>query len=159
MFIRIYALAICFATMVIIAIASGVGLYDIVQASVPSLTVNAWEYQNLQSNDAYRESFLAMPPDRPRAIEPPVSPVSKADTLSEEEITERRTRRLAQLIDNHRRDAFRSLIQALIFILVSAVIYVFHWRLAKRYDPETQVRSPLADTTDDTNDVGARGGT
>jgi hypothetical protein len=45
MFIRIYALATCFASMLCIAISTGVALYDLVQYSVPHLTVDTYQYQ------------------------------------------------------------------------------------------------------------------
>ncbi|HAK50742.1 MAG TPA: hypothetical protein DCM54_02390 [Gammaproteobacteria bacterium] len=44
MFVRIYALAVCFASMMCIAISSGVALYDVVQYTAPKLTVDVYPY-------------------------------------------------------------------------------------------------------------------
>ena len=137
MFIRIYALAVCFATMMIIAISSGVALYDIVQASVPSLTINSWDYQNLQSNEAYEQTGMLnraaiMAPTGAVALEKPERP--DVEALSDEEITRLREAHRARVIEGHRRDALRSLIQAGIFLIISSVLFFVHWRLARRLD-------------------------
>ena len=134
MFIRIYALAVCFATMMIMAISSGIALYDAVQVTVPTLTVDTWQYQNLQTNDAYRQSYLATAPIAVAPVGQPPKQQSTSEVLSEEEVTKLRERQLAIVIDGHRRDAFRSLIQSSIFFLISGVLFFVHWRLAKRLD-------------------------
>lgn len=49
--IQIYALCVCFATLMCLVIALGVGLYDAVQIAFPSFTLSGW--QAYESNSQY----------------------------------------------------------------------------------------------------------
>tara|TARA_B100000959_G_scaffold259014_1_gene294319 strand:+ start:101 stop:469 length:369 start_codon:yes stop_codon:yes gene_type:complete len=122
MFTRIYALAVCFASILCIAISTGIGLYDIVQINFPKLTMDSYRYQNLQSNEAYRRShpYPGMTPAYPVTVNPQAgttsrsAPVAKAAQNeappSDEEISKLREQQLAIALDNVRHDAQRSLI-------------------------------------------------
>src|SRR5690348_4387896 len=49
--IQIYALAVCFATLMCLVVALGIGLYDAVQIACPSFTLSGW--QPYESNSQY----------------------------------------------------------------------------------------------------------
>ncbi len=147
MFIRIYALAVCFATILCITISTGIGLFDIVQMVLPKLTMNSYEYRNLQSNENFRRSgmtgawpaLMAINERGPgAALARPVPKQGEQEPLSEEEVTRMREQQLAIIIDNARHDAQRSLIQIMIVLLVSCPVFYFHWRLAQKLDSADQ---------------------
>jgi hypothetical protein len=146
MFTRIYALAVCFASIICIAISTGVGLYDIVQISFPALTMDSYLYQSLQSNEVFRRSHLYTNPMPiyPGTIQSSGSGMARAmslskvpdddERLSDEDIGERRRQQLATTIDYVRHDAQRSLLQILIILLVSIPLFIIHWRYAQKLD-------------------------
>ena len=125
--IQIYALAVCFCTLMCLAVAMGIGIYDVVQISVPQFTV-PWIDPYL-SND----QFVARFPDR--------------KDLPAHEIDRLRENGLNQAIGAERRAAGQSAAFVLIIIAIDAVIFAFHWRLARRSEPPALV-SPLRPTGD-----------
>jgi hypothetical protein len=50
--VEIYALAVCFATIVCFVISLGIGLYDIVEITNPEFTMKSYAYEKHQTNDA-----------------------------------------------------------------------------------------------------------
>ena len=48
-----YALAVCFVTLVCFTIALGIGLYDIIQIVNPEFTITGYEFKRYQSNEAF----------------------------------------------------------------------------------------------------------
>ena len=148
MFTRIYALAVCFASILCISISTGVGLYDIVQISFPELTMDSYLYQNLQSNARFsrsqqrydpRVAYPIMMNDRGTGIARANSLADstvKETPLTDEEISARRKAQLATAIGNVRHDAQKSLVQILVILLVSVPLFLVHWRFARRLDAQ-----------------------
>jgi hypothetical protein len=146
MFTRIYALAVCFASILCIAISTGIGLYDIVQISFPELTMDSYLYQNLQSNERFRRSqqlydprvgYPIMMNERGMGIARANSLLDstvKESSLTEKEINARREAQLATAIGNVRHDAQKSLVQILVILLVSVPLFFVHWRFARKLD-------------------------
>lgn len=143
MFTRIYALAVCFASILCIAISTGIGLYDVLQITFPKLTMDSHLYRNLQSNEAYRQSHLYFNRGPlysgitiqggsgiARALSVPET-LHKEDPPSEDEISERRQQQLAMAMDNVRHDAQRSLLQIMVILLVSIPLFIVHWRFGR----------------------------
>ncbi|XOV87765.1 MAG: hypothetical protein ACFHX7_22890 [Pseudomonadota bacterium] len=128
------------------AIVSGVAIFDVVQISFPRFTLDAWTYQSLQSFENFRAAGMLsapaafiVPGGRPGFVPEP----APALPLSEAEVTARREARLAQVMETHRHDAARSLIQMAIFLLVSGALFAIHWQLARRLEVASAERGPL----------------
>ena len=52
--LEIYALSVCFATVIILIISLGIGSYSIVKISAPSLTMSSYYYdQYLTNNETF----------------------------------------------------------------------------------------------------------
>ena len=122
--LEIYAMAICFVTLVIFCVTLGIGLYNIVQISNPRLTMNSWDWERFSNNDTYfnNNSHLFSKtgtefPDRSQ--------------FTEEEITKRREESLKLAIEVEKRSAMQSIVRVLIFLLISSVVFLLHWKLAK----------------------------
>ncbi|MDA0789641.1 MAG: hypothetical protein O2780_09320 [Proteobacteria bacterium] len=122
MFIRIYALAVCFASMMCIAISSGIGLFDVVQASMPGYTVSAHQY----GAGVYAASARMMIRDDGALVQPP--------RLTEEELKAQQAEYRKLAIEQERHGAIRSLLQILTILVVSIPLFFVHWRLAKRLE-------------------------
>ena len=148
MFIRLYALAVCFASILCIAISTGIALYDMVQIAFPKLTMDSYLYQNLQSNEAFRRShfYPGRMPAYPIMNERGGLGIAGARSLSagvnneapltDEEVGEQRQQQLALALDNVRHDAQRSLLPILVILLVSIPLFLVHWYFARKLDAQ-----------------------
>ena len=55
--LEIYALAVCFVTVICFSIVLGIGLYDILEMSNPEMTIKSYQYQKHQSNEAFTRNW------------------------------------------------------------------------------------------------------
>jgi hypothetical protein len=119
--LEIYALAVCFATIVCFVVALGIALYDVIQIANPEFTLNSNEYNRHQSNDAFWNScdqYESKEKDKKRP--------------TEDELTKRRMESYRQALQSERRDAFQGITKAIIVILIDIVFFFAHWRIARR---------------------------
>ncbi len=82
--LEIYALSVCFVTLVCFVIVLGIGIYDLIQISNPEFTLNPHEYERHQSNEAFGRA----PRIEMRGVAPGV-PIGPAEP-SEENLTRQR---------------------------------------------------------------------
>jgi len=113
--LEIYALAVCFVTVVCFVIALGIGLYDLVELAYPEFSLSSYEYERHQSDEAFMRRW---PKDKKR---PP-----------EGEITKLREESYQTELRKEQRSAMQSLVQILIVLVIDVVVFFVHWRLAKR---------------------------
>jgi len=158
MFTRIYALAVCFVSIVCVAITSGIAIYDVVQITFPSFTVNeayypgealnAYGYHPSQGQMQGRlHGQLEGHPQRPHQTNPDLVNGDSLDTISNVPLKKSTISadrnfliqgQRQRLIENERRSAYQSLVQLLIVISVSLSLFIIHWRLAKRLEADTR---------------------
>lgn len=119
--LEIYALAVCFATIVCFVIALGISIYDIVRIVNPEFTMSSYEYNRHQSNDAYWKSSDNCGNDDKKGPRP-----------TDEELTKQRLASYQQSIKSELRDAFQSLTQTVIIFIIAVVVFLVHWRVARR---------------------------
>jgi hypothetical protein len=116
--VEIYALAVCFATVVCFVISLGIGIYDIVEITNPEFTLSSWEYKKHQSNDAFWYDNCK---DDNKGVRP-----------QEEELTKTREESLQNALKAERRDAFQGIVSVLIIISINVLVFLIHWAIAKR---------------------------
>ncbi len=119
--LEIYALAVCFATIVCFVITLGISIYDIVRIASPEFTMSSYEYNRHQSNDAYWKSSNNCSNDDKKEQRP-----------ADEELTKQRLASYQQSIKSELRDAFQSLIQSVIILIIAVIVFLIHWRVARR---------------------------
>jgi len=119
--LEIYALAVCFATVVCFVIALGVALFDVIQIANPEFTLNSQEYNRHQSNDAFWNNCGQYDSGKKDKKRP-----------TGEELTKRRLESYRQVLQSERRDAFQGITKALIIIIIDIVFFLAHWRIARR---------------------------
>jgi len=112
--IGIYALAVCFVTVVCAVIALGIGIYDLVEIAYPEFTLPSYQFERHQSNEAFF-------PGDPENLE-----------LTEEEKSARRLASYETAIEAERRGAQQSLIKVLVVLILDAVVFTIHWKVAQR---------------------------
>lgn len=124
--LELYALAVCFASVICLVISTGVAGYSLVKIAKPSLTIRAWDYNRLQSNEAFWKSISRSTPalldNKPKQEARP----------SEEELTQMRSDELKTVLCAEQRDGFQALLQCAFFIIISVITLFIHWRIAKR---------------------------
>lgn len=115
--LEIYALAICFVTVVCAAIAAGIGIYDVVEIANPEFALSSYQYERHQSNEAFFHNDCEKK--------------TSAD-LTTEEKTKRRLESYQLVVKAEQRNATQSLIKAFIVLLIDAGVFFTHWKLARR---------------------------
>jgi hypothetical protein len=113
--IQVYALAVCFATLMCFVVALGVGMYDVLQIAAPSFTLES--YQPYQSNDVFVQFF----PDKKER--------------PEGEITALREQALRDALHFEQRSAVQSGAFVLIILAINAGVFLVHWRIAGTQRP------------------------
>lgn len=112
--LRIYALAVCFVSIIVFSVSAGIGVYDVVQINLPETTLSGWQYERYTSNENFTRDW----------------PAEKA-LLDDAEMDRLREEHLRIAIAGEARDAKRSLIQQLITMLIVAALFLLHWRLSR----------------------------
>lgn len=112
--LEIYALAVCFVTIICFAVVLGIGLYDVLEMSNPEMTLKSYQYQKHQSNEAFIRNWS-----------------KKKEKRSDSEITEIREKSYSVALKAEQRDAIQSFIRVLIIMLINVIIFLIHWKLGK----------------------------
>lgn len=133
--VRIYALLVCFVTVICITVSTGMGLYEIVKIISPELTMSTYRYQHLQSIDVYGQNrypgFRITGPESGALGQLPVP-------KSAEELNAIREAELQALMDNERKAAIASLIRIAIVLIVTIPLFYLHWQISKGRKPDIQ---------------------
>lgn len=140
--LEIYALAVCFATIVCATVALGIALWDVVQVTAPEFTVNNYTFENYQDNDSFRSSDCAADPAREAAQAAAAAASGAAAATvgnsvgkcgySEAELGAKREREWNKQLNSEKREGFQSLVRCLIVILLDLLVFSAHWILARR---------------------------
>ena len=117
-------MAICFVTVVILTISLGFGIYNIVELYNPELTMNSWEWEKYQTNDAF---FHQMPNQYVDNGEMPLR-----ENIDEITLTKLRVDGLNIAIKSERRQALQDFIRIIIILFINIVVFIPHWMLAKK---------------------------
>ena len=120
--LEVYAMAVCFATIVCFVVALGIGIYDIVRIANPEFTLSSYEYNRHQSNNAFWESYKCKYENKDKESKRP----------SEEDLTKQRQTSYQQEIKAEKRSGAQSLTIASIVILIDIVVFFIHWMIARR---------------------------
>ena len=120
--IGIYALAVCFCSLMCLMIALGIGGYSVVRIAAPEFTLaeNPGTYTD--------EQFLQWYPQK--------------KDLPAAERAQARKELGAAALHYERRGAQRMLVWVLIIAAIDGVVYALHWRLARQDVPNAKGQVP-----------------
>lgn len=123
--LEIYALAVCFVTVVCLVICLGIAAYAGLGVAQPEFTVASWEYTRHQSNDAYWSS--------PKGFVAPGGPSEAAKARPAEAVlTQEREMSWERVVAAEKRSSLQSLVKALIVVLIDLLVLAVHARLVQR---------------------------
>lgn len=141
--LKIYALAVCFTSLMCAAITGGFFLYNIVKITAPELTISPYRLEAYGMHGPYLPPVARAGPlsEGSGAIYAPGVGLANAyenePKLTEKEILAVRAEARNAVISTHVLEAKQGLIQQGIILLIVAVLYGAHWRLAKRITQES----------------------
>jgi len=128
--LEMYALAICFVTLICFVIALGIGIYNMIRIVNPEFTLSAYEHERHQSNRAFRGfsgielrmELRGLAPARPAEISEP----------SDEELTRQREQSYQNVMRAEQRRGTQSLTMVGIVIFIDLMVFAVHWLLARK---------------------------
>jgi hypothetical protein len=121
--LEVYALTVCFITVVCFTVALGLACYGVIGVVNPEFTMNSWVYAQHQTNDAFRN----------RPTGPYRGPDEKMkERPSDSDLTRQREQSYALAVANERRDSIQMVVKTMIVILIDLMVFLFHWLIARR---------------------------
>jgi hypothetical protein len=115
--LELYALLVCLGMLIWFIVALYFLGYGVVACEAPEYTVNRWDYHSHQTNERYWK-YANLGDRRPR--------------LSEDALTAERERSWQAVLLIERRYGTWSMVQSGFGLVVSAVVFWVHWRIARR---------------------------
>ncbi|MYM87089.1 hypothetical protein GTP91_07830 [Rugamonas sp. FT82W] len=122
--LEIYALAVCFVTVVCFVVALGIATYSVLEIAKPDFTLSSWQYNQHQTNEAF---WNGCGTNRYCGSEE-----KQKDRPSEADLTKKRRESYERILVSEQRDGFQALVKCLIIMLIDLVVFGFHWVLARR---------------------------
>ena len=117
-----YALFVCLVCLGVGAISLATATYDIVQISNPELTLDSYTHRKHQTNDAYWEGTSSFSSEGRR---------EEKKRPQEDELTKKRVESFQLALSEEQRDGKKSLVSAIIAIVIASMVLLVHWRVAK----------------------------
>ena len=117
--LELYALSVCFASVVCLVVSAGIGGFSIVEIIAPELTMSSYKYDKYQTNETFWKDACSK--DEAAGNKP-----------GAEVLTKQRTEEFAVEITAERREGFQTLVRCLMFILASGTALLVHWNIAKK---------------------------
>ena len=119
--LEIYALSVCFASVVCLVISAGIAGYSIFEITAPELTMNSYRYDKYQTNEAFWKSEVSCSKEKQTEVKP-----------DEEALTKQRLAAFAVEVKAEKREGAQTLVRCFMFILVSGIALFIHWKIAKK---------------------------
>ena len=119
--LEIYALSVCFASVICLVISLGVAGYSVFEVVVPELTMSVYDYNKYQTNEAYWNSRRSCSREDKTEIRP-----------SEEQLAKDRIEAFDIAIKAEKRGGVQSLIRCLMFLMAAGITLAIHWQIAKK---------------------------
>ena len=112
--VRIYALAVCFVSVIVFSISFGVAVYDVIEANWPETTMSRWQHERFQSDDNFIRDW---------SVNRTLPDAAELARLREEGY------RIA--LEGERRHARQSLVISGITMLIMVALFLIHWKLSR----------------------------
>jgi len=128
--LEMYALTVCFVTVICFIVALGIGFYSLVQISSPSFTLDPWQYNQHQTNDSFWNTGSTYPM-------PMGGEEKKKERPPESELTKQRLESYERVVKVEQRGGLQNLVKVMIVIIINIAVFYAHWRIGKRARSET----------------------
>ena len=112
---EVYALAACFASLIVLIVSGAMTAYELMRIAIPSATVRSYSYEQTRSDERFLQSWPQNQPVPAPADVPRLRRELWEETLRTE-----------------RHDGVRSFLQLAMYALAAGVVFSLHWRLWRR---------------------------
>lgn len=123
--LEIYALAVCFFSVVALVVIFGIGCYSTISFVNPEFTLNSFAYTRHQSNDSFwagcSGSWECGSAGEKKGVRPPELELSKLRLAS-----------FQRDLFSEERAGLQSIVRCLIGLICTSLVFLLHWFLAKR---------------------------
>ncbi len=126
--IEIYALIISAISLLIFMISFGMATYNLIRVTYPKATF--FNNQIYQTNASYLANQRADSYGDPKKV-------ATLAKLSDQQITQQRLFEYQNRLDNERQLGINNLIPQSISAILSLLVFLLHWRLARKTNPST----------------------
>ena len=123
--LEIYALAVCFVTVVCFVIALGIAAYAVVGIANPDFTMSSWVYTQHQTNDAFWNG-----PGSPQVHG--VADEKSKERPNEPELTKQREKSYERALASERRESSQAVVKSSIVMIIDIIVFFLHWLVARR---------------------------
>ena len=132
--LEIYALSVCFVSMGCLSIFSGMFLYNAIEISFPSTMNSSRMYYPPQFSS---HGVMNINPEIPIVAGQPLPPPPVRETIGSDDernklIQEKNKRNLEMVKKRIKAESIMSMVRSFIIVLIASVVFVSHWRIAKR---------------------------
>lgn len=129
--LEIYALSVCFVSVGCLSIFSGIFLYGLVEISFPS-TINS--SRMYYPSPIFNQSGIVTTPIFPGQPLPRISRAEAIINNAEENGQLLKKQKQFEKLETERvqAESMLSIARSIIVILIASIVFIFHWRIAKR---------------------------
>jgi hypothetical protein len=117
--LEIYALAICFISVICFIVTAGIAVNGVFEVAYPSFTLSSYEYAQYTSNEAYKANH-------------PATINGKEVQRREAELTKAREDSYKIALKNEQRSGLQNVVHSLIMFIIVLPIFIMHWIIARR---------------------------
>jgi len=121
------AMALCFVTVACFMIVLSFAVWNVIAFTFPSLTLNSYEWERHQSDEAFKESLIHM--YGPQEFGPKNNTYMPPEGAA---LTKERERSYAASIGVESRSSLHALVQYLIMLLINAFVFIVPWKILAR---------------------------
>ena len=126
--LEIYALAVCFLSVVVFVIISGIGSWGVIEWLAPDFAMSSHNYACYQSDEAYSDCLK----DRTYYNE------NQEEIPKGEELTRRRLSKYQNDLVATKLSGQQTVFRMSIFLVIGLVIFFVHWSLASKVRNKTK---------------------
>ncbi len=129
--LEIYALSVCFVSIGCLSIFGGIFLYTLVEISFPSKMIPSPRHY---PPPIFSQNGTMTTPMFPGQPLPEISGPEVAENADEKnrQFQEERKRFEILEVERIRTESNMSIVRSIIIIFIASIVFVFHWRIAKR---------------------------
>ena len=129
--LEVYALAVCFVSVVVFVIVSGFGTWGLIQWVAPDFAISSYDYSCYLSDEAYSDCL------KNRSY----YDKNKEDLPTGEELTRKRLAKYQNDLVNTERAGKQTVVVIFVVLMIGLIIFYIHWSLASKIRNKTKAES------------------
>ncbi len=129
--LEVYALAVCFVSVVVFVVISGFGSWAMIEWLAPDFAMSSYDYSCYQSDENYKDCLKSRT----------YYDKNKEDLPTGEELTRRRLAKYQNDLVKKQRSGKQGMAVISVVFVIASVVFYLHWTLAKRIRQKVKAES------------------